>query len=94
MYREFFYELVLTALLLVHCVYRWRQWRTGEDREPWKKSAAVFIGVLAALCAGAVIAGAAVVIARGDPAASMGLGALSILMAIWLDFKVARACGK
>ena len=93
-YKSFLLELVLTALLVIHSVYVWRRWRGDEERSPWKRSAAVFVIVLAALFALAVIAGAVVVVVGGDPAASTGLGAVAILMAIWLDFQVSRACGK
>ena len=94
MYREFFIELGLSAPLLLHCLYQWRQWKAQEDRKPWSRSATVFIAVLAALFAAAAVAGMVIAAVHGDPAAAMGMGAVAILMGIWLDFKVGRACGK
>ena len=93
-YKSFLLELLLAAPLVVHSIYVWRRWRGDRERSPWKRSAVVFVAVLAVLFAAAVIAGAVVAAVGGDPAASTGLGALAILMAIWLDFKVSRACGK
>lgn len=94
MYREFFIELALSAPLLAHSIYQWSQWRKQEDREPWSRPATVFIAVLAALFAVSAAAGIVIAAVRGEPSAAMGMGAVAILMGIWLDFKVGRACGK
>ena len=94
MYRTFFYILLLAAAVAVHCVYLWNRERAKEDRQPWERGAVIFLVVLAALCAGAVIAGLAVVLSRGDPTVSHAMGGIALLMAIWFDFRLGRACGK
>ncbi|MBQ1459386.1 MAG: hypothetical protein IIZ26_00425 [Oscillospiraceae bacterium] len=94
MYKGFYYEIVLSAIAMIHCVYMWLQWRRNEKRQPWKRFDAVVIIGLLAVYVLAVAAGF-VAVARGDdPVAAKGFGALSILMVVWLDFKVTRACGK
>ncbi len=93
-YKGFFYEIALTALVTAYSVYIFLQWRKNEKRRPWKKMDTAFVIALAAVCALSVAAGF-VAIARGDEAvAAKGFGALSILMAVWLNFKLSRACGK
>lgn len=94
MYRTFFYILILLAIVLAHCALTWNRYRREEDRQPWSKKAKVFLAVLAALCAAAVIGGLVVVLARLDPTASHALGGIALLMAIWFDFRLCRACGK
>ena len=93
-YRNYLLELLLCALVAAHTVYVWRCWRSEPERTPWKRSDAVFMAVLAVLFVGTLIAGAVTIVAGADPAAPTGLGAVSILMGIWLDFKLGRACGK
>jgi len=94
MYKGFYYELALSAIAMVHCVYIFLQWRKNEKRKPWKGMDIAFVAALLAVYLLAVIAGF-VAVARGDdPTAAKGFGALSILMVVWLDFKLSRACGK
>lgn len=94
MYRTFFYILILLAVVLIHCGLTWRQARQRKDRQPWSKGTRAFLAVLAALCAGAVIGGLVVVLARLEPTASHALGGIALLMAVWFDFRLGRACGK
>lgn len=94
MYKGYFYEVALSAVAMVHCVYMWLQWRKNEKRKPWSKFDTVFVIALLAVYVLSVVAGLLAVIRRDDPVASKGFGALSILMVVWLDFKVTRACGK
>lgn len=94
MYRTFFYTLILLAVVAAHCFLTWSRYRGEKDRQPWGRSTKIFLIVLAALCAASVIGGLAVVLARLDPTASHALGGLALLMAIWFDFRLCRACGK
>ena len=94
MYRTFFYILLLLAVVLLHCVYIWRQVKRSEERRSWSRSTRVFLIVLAALCVGTVIGGLAVVLARLEPTASHALGGIALLLAVWFDFRLSRACGK
>jgi len=94
MYRTFFYIMILVAVVLIHCGLTWYQARQNKDRPPWSKSTKVFLAVLAVLFAGAVIAGLAVVFARLEPTASHALGGIALLIAVWFDFRLGRACGK
>ncbi len=94
MYRTFFYIMILVLVVAAHCILTWRQERTRKDRQPWSRDTKIFLAVLAALCAAAVIGGLAVVLARLDPTASHALGGVALLMAIWFDFRLSRACGK
>ena len=94
MYRTFFYILVLVALIAVHSAFTWHRERSREDRQPWPRSTRAFLIVLAALCLGLIIAGVVVVIARLEPTASHALGGMALLMAVWFDFRLGRACGK
>ncbi len=94
MYKGFYYELALSALVAAHCLYVFVQWRRGEKRTPWKKMDAAFVIALLAVYAAAVAAGVVAVVRGDDPTVAKGFGALSILIAVWLDFKLSRACGK
>lgn len=94
MYRTFFYILILLAVVLLHCGLTWRQARQNEERRPWSRSTKAFLAVLAVLCAGAVIGGLVVVLAGLEPTASHALGGIALLMAVWFDFRLGRACGK
>ncbi len=93
-YTGFFYEIALTALVSAYSAYLYFQWRGSENRKPWKKTDAAFIIALAAVCVLAVAAGLVAIARKDDAAAAKGFGALSILMGVWLNFKVSRACGK
>lgn len=94
MYRTFFYTMILVAVVWIHCGLTWYQARQNKDRQPWSRSTKNLLAVLAALCAGAVIAGLAVIFARLEPTASHALGGVALLMAVWFDFRLGRACGK
>ena len=94
MYRTFFYTLILVAVVLIHCGIIWHQARQNKDRQPWNRGTKVFLAVLAALCACAVIGGLVVALARLEPTASHALGGVALLMAVWFDFRLGRACGK
>lgn len=94
MYQTFFYTLIFVAVVLLHCGFIWRQARQERDNRPWTKGTKAVLVLLAASCAAAVIAGLVVVLARLDPTASHALGGVALLMAIWFDFRLGRACGK
>ena len=93
MYREFLYEMLLSGPLLLYSAYLWYRLH-AVVKKPTRRSAAVFAVVLSALYAGSVIAGVAVIATGGEPATVTGLGALSILLVVWLNFMVTRAYGK
>ena len=94
MYRTFFYIMILLGVVLLHCGLTWHQARQNKDSRPWSRSTKAFLAVLAALCAGAVIGGLVVVLTRLEPTASHALGGVALLMAVWFDFRLGRACGK
>ena len=94
MYRTYFYILILVAVVAGHCVYTWSRARREKDRRPWSRGTKVYLAVLAALCASAVIGGLVVVLAHLEPTASHALAGIGLLMAVWFDFRLNRACGK
>lgn len=94
MYRTFFYIMILLAVVLLHCGLTWYQARQNKDRRPWSRSVKIFLAVLAVLCVGSVVGGLVVVLARLEPTASHALGGSALLMAVWFDFRLSRACGK
>lgn len=94
MYRTYFYILILVAAVAVHCVFTWNRARREEDRPPWSRGTKILLAVLAGLCAAAVIGGLVVVLAHLEPTASHALAGVALLMAVWFDFRLNRACGK
>ena len=94
MYRTFFYIMILVAVVAIHCVSVWLEARQDRDRQPWGSGTKIFLAVLAALCVGCIAGGLAVVLARLEPTASHALGGVALLMAVWFDFRLGRACGK
>jgi hypothetical protein len=86
--------VLLSLLIVAHSVYLWRLERKRKDRQPWPAPTKTFLSVLAILYAAAVVAGLAVVIARLEPSASQALGGVALLLAVWFDFRLGRACGK
>ncbi len=94
MYRTFFYTLIFVAVVLIHCGFTWFRARQNKDRPPWSRTTRIFLIALTALCVGAVLGGLAVVFARLEPTVSHALGGIALLMAVWLDFRLSRACGK
>lgn len=94
MYRTFFYIMILLAVVAIHCGFTWYQARKNGDRQPWSRSTKIFLTVLAILCVGSVAGGLVAVLARLEPTASHALGGIALLMAVWFDFRLSRACGK
>ncbi len=94
MYRTFFYVMILLLVVAAHCALIWHTEKMKEDRQPWSRGTKIPLAVLAALCIAAVIGGLIVVLAHLDPTASHALAGVALLMAIWFDFRLGRACGK
>lgn len=93
MYRTYFYILILVAAVAAHCVYTWTRARRREDRQPWTRGTKIYLAVLAFLCLASMIGGLVVVLAHMEPAASHALAGVALLMAVWFDFRLNRACG-
>ena len=94
MYRTFFYIMLLVLVVVAHCILIWHGEKGRKDRKPWSKGTKAFLGVLGGVCVGLILAGLAVVIAHLEPTASHALGGMALLMAVWFDFRLGRACGK
>ena len=93
MYRTYFYILILVAAVMIHCVYTWLRARRQEDRRPWSRGTKIYLAVLGAACLASLIGGLAVVLGRMEPTASHALAGVALLMAVWFDFRLNRACG-
>ena len=92
MYKGFFGLVVLTLLIGAHCVYLWHGRR--EKKPAWSTGRKVWLLLAAALYVCALAAGLVVVLTGQDAVISHAMGVLALVLALWFDSMLSRACGE